>query len=122
MIEIPLLDDEYREAFLYLMDEIMKVRLCSDAKKTRPPKDEDQLELSLSIYRGWHPDEDKNTILNFPWPEPGSVPKLPADILKPTDEEKEKVRNIIQEYDGPDMDPVTEMIVRLAKELVQEVH
>jgi phosphohistidine phosphatase len=122
MIEIPLLDDEYREAFLYLMDEINEVRSCSDAKTPWSPKDEDKLELSLRIYSRWHPDDAKNTILNFPWPKPGSVPKLPADILEPTDEEKEKVRNFIKEYDGPDSDPVTEMIVRLAKQLIQEIH
>jgi hypothetical protein len=104
------------------MDEIGNMRLCSDEEKPWFPKDEDRLESSLRIYSRWHPDEDKNTILNFPWPEPGSVPKLPADILKPTDEEKEKVRKFIQEYDGPDMDPVTEMIVRLAKELIREIH
>jgi hypothetical protein len=122
MIEIPLLDDEYREAFLYLMDEINEIRSCSDAKTTGSPKDEERLESSLKIYSRWHPDEDENTILSFPWPKPGIVPKLPADILEPTDEDKMKVKNVIQENDGPDMDPVTEMFVRLAKQLIQEIH
>jgi hypothetical protein len=33
MTEIPLLDGEYRQAFLYLMDEINEIRLCSDSEK-----------------------------------------------------------------------------------------
>ena len=83
---------------------------------------EDQLELSLRVYRRWHPDPDKNTILNFPWPKPGHIPKVPADYLNPTDEEKKKVRDFIADHEGPGMDPLTEMIVQLAKDLIKEVH
>ena len=83
MFEIPLLDDEYREAFLYLFDQIGNIRECSDAKTPWFPRDEDRLELCLRVYRSWHPGEDRNTILNFPWPNPGSVPKIPANILEP---------------------------------------
>ena len=122
MIDIPLLDDEYREAFLYLMDEITEVRECSDAQRPWFPKDESKLESSRRVYDRWHPDEDNNTILNFPWPRPGDVPKIPADILKPTDEDKEKIRRFIKENEGPDMDLLTDMIVMLAKELIQEIH
>jgi hypothetical protein len=122
MIKISLLDDEYREAFLYLMDEINEIRECSDAQKPWFPKDEGRLELSLRIYSRWHPDEGKNTILNFPWPKPGGVPKVPADYLKPTEDEILKVKRFIDQNDGPDMDPLTEMLVRLAKELIQEIH
>ena len=122
MIELPLLDEEYREAFLYLVDEINTVMSCSDNKEAWYPKDEEQLELDLRVYRRWHPDPDKNAILNFPWPKPGHIPKVPADYLKPTDEEKEKVRNFIEKNDGSDTDPFTEAIVQFAKDLIREVH
>jgi len=78
MIDIPLLDDEYLEAFLYLMDEINEIRSCSDKQKSWFPKDEDQLESNRKIYSRWHPDEDKNTILTFPWPKPGSEKRAKA--------------------------------------------
>ena len=122
MIELSLLDEEYREAFLYLMDEINAVMTCSDNKEPWYPRDEERLELDLKVYRRWHPDPDKNTILNFPWPKPGHIPKVPADYLKPTDEEKKKVRDLIEKNDGPGMDPLTETIVQFAKELLEEIH
>jgi hypothetical protein len=122
MIDIPLLDDDYREAFLYLMDEINTVMSCSDNKEPWYPRDEERLEFNLRVYRRWHADPDKNTILNFPWPKPGRIPKVPADCLKPTDDEKKKVKDFIEENDGPDMDPFTGMIVKLAKELIKEIH
>lgn len=122
MIDIPLLDDDYREAFLYLMDEINTVMSCSDNKEPWYPRDEEQLELNLRVYRRWHPDPEKNAILNFPWPKPGRIPKVPADCLKPTDEEKRKVKDFIEKNDGPDMDPYTEAIVQLAKDLIREIH
>jgi hypothetical protein len=122
MIELPLLDEDYREAFLYLLDEINAVMSCSDNKQPWFPKDEERLEQALRVYGRWHPDPDENAILNFPWPKPGQIPKVPVDYLKPTDEEKKKVREFIEKNDGSDMDPFTEMIVRLAKDLLQEIH
>lgn len=122
MIDIPLLDNDYREAFFYVLNEINTVMYCSANKKAWFPNDEEKLEEALRVYRRWRPDPDKNTILNFPWPKPGSIPKVPADYLKPTDEEKKKVKDFIEKNDGPDMDPFTEMIVQLAKELIKEVH
>ncbi len=122
MFEIPLLDDEYREAFLYLVDEINNAAACSDKKRPWFPKDEEELEQALRVYRRWHPDPDKNTILNFPWPKPGRIPKVPPDYLEPTDEEKEKVKNFIKKNDGSDTDPFTEAIVQFAKDLIREVH
>jgi hypothetical protein len=122
MTEIPLLNVEYREAFLYILDEINIVISCSDVKKPWFPKDEERLEMSLRIYGRLHPDSDKNTILNFPWPKPGEIPKVPADYLKPTNEEKKKVRDFIEKNDGCEMDPMKEAIVQLAKDLIQEVH
>lgn len=122
MIEIPLFDDDYREAFLYLLDEIDKVRSCSDFQKAWYPQDHDKLEDALKVYKRWHPDPDKNPILDFPWPKTGEIPKVPRDYLKPTDEEKKKIQNFIDSHETQEMDPMTEMIVQLAKELMQEVH
>jgi hypothetical protein len=122
MIDIPLLDDDYREAFIYLNDEMDHAKSCSDSQIPWFPQDQDKLEWSLNVYRRWHPDPDKNTILNFPWPKPGRIPKVPADYLKPTDEEKKKVKDFIEKNDGPDMDPFTGMIVQLDKDLIKEIH
>ena len=122
MIDLPLLDDEYREAFLYLLDEIDRVMSCSDNKEAWFPKDEERLEQALRVYRRWHPDPDKNVILNFPWPKPGQIPNVPADYSKPTDEEKKKVRAFIEKNESPEMDPMTETIVRLAKDLIRGIH
>jgi hypothetical protein len=82
MIETPLLDDDYREAFFYLIDEINEVRECSDAKRPWFPKDEDKLESNRRVYERWHPDEGKNSILNFPWPIPGST-KITSGHINP---------------------------------------
>lgn len=122
MTEIPILDDDYREAFLYLLDEMDSIKSCSDNKKPWYPRDEEKLGESLNVYRRWHPDPGKNSFLDFPWPKPGEVPKVPGDYLKPTDEEKKKIRAFIEKNEGPEMDPFTEMIVQLAKDLIQEVH
>jgi hypothetical protein len=122
MIELSLLDDEYREAFLYLVDEINTVMSCSDNKEPWFPNDVEKLEEVLRVYRRWHLDPDKNGILNFPWPKHGRIPKVSADYLKPTDEEKKKVRDFIAKNEGLEMDPLTEMIVQLGKDLIQEVH
>jgi len=47
------------------------------------------------------------------------VQKLPpANYLKPTDAEKKKVRDFIVNNDDPGMDPLTEMVVQLAKDLI----
>jgi hypothetical protein len=54
MFDIPLLDDDYREAFLYLVDGINIVMSCSDNKEAWYPKDEDKLEQALRVYRRWH--------------------------------------------------------------------
>ena len=95
---------------------------CSADKLPWFPKDEERLEWSLRVYGRWHPDPDKNSILNFPWPKPGQIPKVPYDYLNPTYEEKKKVRDFIADNEGPGMDPLTEMIVQLAKDLIHEVH
>ena len=118
MIELPFLDDEYREAFLNLLDEINSVMSCSDNEEAWFSKDEEKFEQALRVYRRWHPDP---AILNFPWPKPGHIPKVPSDYLKPTNEEKKKSRDFMKN-EGPELDPLTEMIVQLAKDLIQEVH
>ena len=41
MIELPLLDEEYQEAFLDLLDEIDIVKSCSDDKSPWYPKDKE---------------------------------------------------------------------------------
>lgn len=122
MIDIPLLDDDYREAFLYIMDEISLVKDCSEKQQPWIPRDREKLEEARRIYRNRHPEPDKNPILDFPWPKPGAIPKIPIDCLKPTEEEKKKIRDFIDRHEGQEMDPMTEMIVHLAKELTQEVH
>ena len=43
MFEIPLLDDEYREPFLYLLDQIDLIKSYSDNNKPWYPKDEERL-------------------------------------------------------------------------------
>jgi len=122
MFEVPLLDDEYREAFLYLLYEMNFVRSCLDDKRPWYPKDEERLESALKVYKRWHPDPGKNPILDFQWPEPGEIPKIPSGCLDPTEEEKKKIRAFIERHEAPEMDPLTEMIVQLGKDLLQEVH
>jgi len=122
MVEIPLLNDEYREAFLYLLDEMNIIKLCSDDKRPWYPKDEEKLTQSLEVYKRWYLDPGKNPILNFPWPNPGEIPKVRGNYLKPTEEEKKKIRAFIEKNEGPEMDSLTEMIVQLAKDLIREVH
>jgi hypothetical protein len=122
MFDIPIFDEEYREALIYLLDELDIVKSCSEDKSPWCPKDEDKLAQALKVYKRWHPDTNKNPILDFPWPKPGCIPKVPADCLKPSDEEKQKVRDFIEKNDGPDMDPFTEAIVQLAKDLIREIH
>jgi hypothetical protein len=119
MFDIPLLDDGYREAFLYLLAQIDRVRFCLNTHMPWYPEDNDKLESALKVYRKWRPDPGNNPILDFPWPNPGEIPKAPGDYLKPTGEEKEKVRAFIKKYEDPDMDSLTEMIVRLAKDLLR---
>ena len=122
MFDIPLLDDEYREAFFYLLDEMDRVRFCLDTNIPWYPQDQDKLDKALKVYRRWRPDPGKNPILDFPWPKPGEIPKVPGDYLRSTDEEKNKIRAFIDKHEGPETDPLTEMIVQLAKDLIQEVH
>jgi hypothetical protein len=122
MIDIPLLDDDYREAFIYLLDEINTIMTCSDNREPWYPRDVERLEQALRVYRQWHPDPDQDAILSFPWPWIGSIPKVSADCIKPTDEERNTVRDFIAENDGPDMDPFTKAIVQLAKDLIKEIH
>ncbi len=122
MIELPLFDDDYREAFLYLLDEINIVISCSDNKEPWFPKDEERLERALRVYGRWHPEPDKNTILNFPWPKPGEIPRVPGDYLKPTEEEKKKIRDFIDKQETQEMDPMTELLVQLGKDLLETIH
>ena len=52
MFEIPLLDDEYREPFLYLLDQIDLIKSYSDNNKPWYPKDEERLgEAFSTAYR-----------------------------------------------------------------------
>lgn len=122
MLDIPLLDDAYREAFLYLLDEIDTIRACSGLEKAWYPNDQEKFEEALKVYKRWHPDPGKNPILDFPWPKPGEVPRVPSDYLKPTEEEKKKIQDFIDKHENQKMDPMTEMIVQLGKDLLQEVH
>jgi hypothetical protein len=103
MFETPLLDDEYREAFLYLLDEMNSVKSCSDDKRPWYPKDEGKLKQAIEDYKRWHPDAGKNPILDFPWPKAGKVPKVPADCLKPSGEEKKRIKDFIEKNDAPDL-------------------
>ncbi len=106
----------------YLLDEMNFVKSCSDRNQPWHPKNEKKLEWAFRVYKRWHPDPGKNPILDFPWPKPGKIPKVEADFLKPTEEEKKKVRDFIADHEGQEMDPMTEMIVQLAKDLIKEVH
>ena len=114
-MDIPLLDNDYREAFIYILDEISSVKACSDNKTPWYPKKGTKLLDAIGVYLRWHPDEEGNLILNFPWPKPGEIPDLPPNYLMPKDEEKNKIREFLKRHDGPDMDPFTEQIVFLAK-------
>jgi len=104
------------------MDEISLVKDCSDKKQPWIPKDEEKLDEALRVYKRGHPEEDQNPVLNFPWPKPGEIPKVSDNFMEPTDSEKKKIRNFIEKNEGPDMDPLTQMIVELAKDLIQEIH
>lgn len=122
MVEIPLLDDEYREAFIYILDEIGAVKECSDSKIPWYPRKGTKLLDSLAVYLRWHPVEEENFILSFPWPKPGEIPDLPQNFLMPSENEKNKIKEFLKRHDGSEMDPLTEKIVLLAKEIIQEVH
>jgi hypothetical protein len=50
MFEIPLLDDEYREAFLYLLDQIDLIKSYSDNNKPWDPKDEERLGEAFVLF------------------------------------------------------------------------
>ena len=81
--------------------------------------------MSLSVWRRLNPPASgpgKNPILDFPWPKSGEKPRVAGDYLRPTDEEKKKVRDFIAKNDRSEMDPLTGTIVRLAKDLIHEVH
>jgi len=120
--DIPLFDDDYREVFSYLLDQMEQIIACSEKKEPWYPKDEERLEEALRVYKRYRPDPDHNLILNFPWPQPGEIPEVPSDYLKPNEEEKMRIKAFIAENDGPDTDPMTKMIVQLAKELILEIH
>jgi len=122
MFEIPLLDDDYREAFLSMLDEMNNVKSCSDEKRPWYPKDEEKLERALKVYKRWHPDPDKNPILDFPWPKPGEIPSVSDSYMKPSKEEKKRIKDFIEKNEGPETDPLTQEIVQLAKDLIQEIH
>jgi hypothetical protein len=68
MIDLPLLNDDYREAFLYLLDEIDRVRPCSDNKEPWFPKDEEKLEEALRVYGGGIQMKTRIPFLTFPGP------------------------------------------------------
>jgi hypothetical protein len=122
MNNIPLLDDEYREAFIYILDEIGSVKECSDNKSPWYPRKGTKLLEALGVYLRWHPEEEENFILNFPWPKPGEIPELPPNYLRPTEREKDKIKEFLRRHDKSEKDPLTEQIVFLAKELIQEIH
>ncbi len=104
------------------MDEMDRIKFCSDFNKPWYPQDQDKLESALKVHKRWLPDPGKTFILDFPWPAPGEIPKVPYGLLKPSEEEKNKIRALVEEYEGPKMDPLTEMIVQLAKDLLQDIH
>ena len=122
MVDIPLLDNKYREAFLLLLDEISSVKECSDTKTPWYPQNAIKFLEAMGIYNRWHPEEEENFILKFPWPKPGEIPELPLNYLKPSEAEKNKIKAFLIKNNGPNMDPLTEMIVLLAKDIIQEVH
>ena len=120
--DIPLFNDDYREVFSYLLDQMEQIISCSEKKEPWYPKDKEKLEEALRVYKRYRPDLDHNLILNFPWPKPGEIPAVPSDYLQPNEEEKMRIKAFIDENDGPDTDPMTKMIVQLAKELILEIH
>ena len=122
MVDIPLFDEDYRKVFSYLLDQMEQIISCSEKKEPWYLKDEEKLEEALRVYKRYRPDLEHNLILNFPWPKPGEIPDVPSDYLKPNEDEKLKIKAFIAENDGPGKDPMTEMIVQLAKELIQEIH
>jgi hypothetical protein len=100
-------DITYPPAFFYKMETInvliIKMYCWSDA-------------LSRNKERAFVTDPGNSPILDFPWPKPGEIPKVPGDYLRPKGEEKDKVRAFIDKHEGPETDPLTEMIVQLAKD------
>jgi hypothetical protein len=119
--DLPLLDADYRDAFLYLNQEIARVKTCSDKKKSWQPEDPEQFEQAMRTYANWHPEPDDNFILNFPWPKPGRVPAIPTDIFRPTPGDRKKIERFIEDYEGVEVDEVTGGIIDLAKMILIEV-
>jgi hypothetical protein len=121
MTTIPILDKAYWTALEILTDEVGSIKECIAEGLPWFPIDPVQLEWAMKTYRNWHPDSAKTYLLTFPWPEPGEVPDIPARYFVPTDEEKAKIRRLIDKYGGS-KDAWVKDIVELAKTVVQEVH
>ena len=121
MTTIPLLDKAYWTALEILTDEVGSIKECIAQGLPWFPADASQFEWVMRTYRNWHPDDAKTYLLTFPWPEPGSVPDIPAGYFEPTDEEKAKIRRFIDEYSG-DEEPWVKEMVELAKTVVEGVH
>jgi len=122
MVLFPLLDDDYHKAFLILNHELARIKTCSEKRKVWRPEIPERFEEAMATYRRWNPEPGENFILKFPWPKPGRVPAVPADIFRPTSEDRKKIGRFIEEYEGLELDEVTEGLVELAKIILQEVH
>jgi hypothetical protein len=97
MTDMPLLNDEYREAFLYLIDQMEAIMSCSDNKELWFPENEDRFLWAIKVYSRCHPEIAINPILDFPWPEKGTVPNIPTDYIKKLAEaEKKKLTGFIE--------------------------
>jgi hypothetical protein len=73
MYEVFLLENDYREAFLYLLYEINVAKLCLENKRPWVSQDEEQFEKSLNVLKSWYPEPWETPILDFPWPKPGEI-------------------------------------------------
>jgi hypothetical protein len=116
-----ILDEAYWTALEILTDEIGSIKDYIAEGLPWFSIDPSQFDWAMRTYRNWHPDGAKTYLLTFPWPEPGSVPTIPARYFVPTDEEKAKIRRFIDQYGGEDEPWVKEML-ELAKTVVEEVH
>jgi hypothetical protein len=77
MVEIILLEKDYREAFLYLLYEIDFAKLCFENKRPWFPQDEKRFEKSWNIFKSWHSDPWETPILDLPCLKPREIRKMP---------------------------------------------